>query len=65
MPKALKRLENQKWINKMMEEGRTIIDLGRDSKKVAMNKEIGEYYKLELDEIALRGYDKVVKIPWL
>jgi RHS repeat-associated protein len=47
---------NREWINRMMDEGRLIIDIGRDPRRIAGGQPMSSFYQLELDEIAKRDY---------
>jgi RHS repeat-associated protein len=50
------KMENTVWINQKMDQGYTIIDIGRDPNK--LNKPTGEFYQLELNALTARGYSK-------
>jgi RHS repeat-associated protein len=60
---AFKLAENARWIGEAMDKGRTIVDLGRNSRKVLRGDAIGEFYKLEQDLIRARGYERVIQWP--
>lgn len=48
--------EGRDWINRMMDEGRTIVDLGPDPSRENYPYITGHYYGMERAEIAGRGY---------
>ncbi len=47
---------NRKWINDRMDEGCTIINCGPAPGRANYPNPTSDYYKMELDEIARRGY---------
>ena len=55
MPKAQKEAENLAWINQKMDMGYVIIDIGPDPRKL-WPVATGDYYMLEVDALAKRGY---------
>jgi hypothetical protein len=62
IPKKEMMSANRLWINKMMDEGRTIVDIGPDPTRETSNYPdiISPYYRMLRAEIAARGYKNVV-----
>jgi hypothetical protein len=51
--------KNREWINERMDEGCTIYDCGASPDQVGYPEPTSPYYRMELDEIAKRGYPTI------
>lgn len=58
LPPAERMPRNRDWINQKMDEGCLIIDCGPAPGRTNFPDPTSPYYKMELEEIAKRGYDR-------
>jgi RHS repeat-associated protein len=55
---------NRDWIQRLMDEGYTILNIGRDPRRIQEGREISEFFQAELQEIVSAGYTNVIPGPW-
>lgn len=61
---AFKDAATRYVVNQAMNAGKIIIDLGRDPARGSAGLRVGQYYLAELQEVAERGYTRVIQWRW-
>jgi hypothetical protein len=61
-PQAMKLAGNSEWVKWLIENGITVLDIGRDPDKVQRGASVGIYYLNELLDFAVQHYPRVIHL---